>query len=175
MFLSVRAARLNRDRPAARRASVYGLSILNEAINWAYRNDLPPDVKHFLALGMAECLLAEHYVEAAWRLLAGQIVSAKRDLGNDDPIVIGLGFQTAQAGYKMHFFGRKDHRESLIYSIILHWGAHGRSARVLGEDHPLTRKIAAAFLECFDEQLEWSSLDDIPSAVLAHRARLLGD
>ena len=65
--------------------------------------------------------------------------------------------------------GRAFHLELLV------WGAHGRSARVLGEDHPLTRKIAVAFLECFDEQLEWSSLDDIPSAVLAHRAKLLGD
>ena len=46
--------------------------------------------------------------------------------------------------------------------------------RVLGIDHPLTRKVAAGFLRCFDEQLDWS-LDDIPYERLAYRARLLGE
>ena len=48
------------------------------------------------------------------------------------------------------------------------------STQLLGESHPLTRKIFAGFLKCFDEQLDWS-LDDIPSEHLAYRARLLGD
>ena len=62
-------AMLQEGRPSDTRGkdTQDGLSILNEAINWAYRNDLPPDVKHFLALGMAECLL-RHHVEAAWPL-----------------------------------------------------------------------------------------------------------
>ena len=51
---------------------------------------------------------------------------------------------------------------------------HMRSARVLGIDHPLTRKVAAGFLRCFDEQLDWS-LDDIPDDYLAYRAKLLGE
>ena len=85
---------------------------------------------------------------------------------------IGLYFQLAQAVYKMHFFGREDFRQMLIDSIGMHQGIHMRSARVLGFYHPLTRKIFAAFLKSFEEQLDWS-LDDIPSDYLAHRARLL--
>ena len=87
---------------------------------------------------------------------------------------IGLYFQLAQAVYKMHFFGREDFRQMLIDSIGMHQGIHMRSARVLGFDHPLTRKIAAGYLRCFEEQLDWS-LGDIPSDYLAYRARLLGD
>ena len=55
---------------------------------------------------------------------------------------------------------------------MLHAGGFDQSARVLGEDHPLTRKIAAGFLKCFDEQLDWS-LDDIPDEYLRYRAALL--
>ena len=53
----------------------------------------------------------------------------------------------------------------------MHGGFHEHSARTLGENHPLTRKIGAGFLMCFEEQLDWS-LDDIPSDYLAYRARL---
>ena len=35
-------------------------------------------------------------------------------------------------------------------------------------------QVAAGFLRCFDEQLDWS-LDDIPELRLAYRAKLLGD
>ena len=62
----------------------------------------------------------------------------------------------------------------LIDSISMHDGAHIMSKRVLGDNHPLTRKAAAGFLRCFDEQLDWS-LDDIPDDYLAYRAKLLGD
>ena len=48
----------------------------------------------------------------------------------------------------------------------------GLSGRVLGDDHPLKRKIVASFLKCFDEQLDWS-LDDIPDDYLEYRALLL--
>ena len=47
-------------------------------------------------------------------------------------------------------------------------------ARSIGESHPLTRKIFASFLKCFDEQLDWS-LDDLPRPYLEYRAKLLGD
>ena len=84
-------------------------------------------------------------------------------------------FQLAQATYKDHFFGRDDYRRyDLIQSITIHGGLHHESARVLGESHPLTRKIFAGFLKCFDEQLDWS-LDDIPKEHLAYRAKLLED
>ena len=73
----------------------------------------------------------------------------------------------------MHFFGGKGYRGVLIDTIGMHAGIHMRSARVLGIDHPLTRKVAAGFLRCFDEQLDWS-LDDIPDDYLAYRAKLLG-
>jgi regulator of sirC expression with transglutaminase-like and TPR domain len=51
-------------------------------------------------------------------------------------------------------------------------GLVGLSGRVLGDDHPLKRKIVASFLKCFDEQLDWS-LDDIPDDYLEYRALLL--
>ena len=74
----------------------------------------------------------------------------------------------------MHFFGGEGYRQMLIDSITMHDGAHIQSKRVLGDNHPLTRKVAAGFLRCFDEQLDWS-LDDIPGEHLAYRAKLLGD
>ena len=80
----------------------------------------------------------------------------------------------AQTVYKLHFFGGDGYRRLLAGSIEMHRAMHVDSARVLGEDHPLTHKIAASFLKCFDEQLDWS-LDDIPRKYLAYRARLLGD
>ena len=88
--------------------------------------------------------------------------------------LIGLEFQTAQTAYKTHFYGRDGYRLLLAQSIEMHRGIHEHAGRVLGEDHPLTRKIAAAFLKCFDEQLDWS-LDDIPDDYLAYRAKLLGE
>ena len=74
----------------------------------------------------------------------------------------------------MHFFGREGYRRMLIDSIGVQVSIHLRSTRVLGIDHPLTRKVAAGFLRCFDEQLDWT-LDDIPGEHLAYRARLLGN
>ena len=97
---------------------------------------------------------------------------AERDLGEEHATTVGLSFQLAQTVYKMHFFGREGYREMLIDSISMHDGAHIKSKRVLGDNHPLTRKIAAAFLKCFDEQLDWS-LDDIPDELLEYRALLL--
>lgn len=89
--------------------------------------------------------------------------------GTDAPAV------TDEATYKDHFFGREDYRRyDLIQSISIHGGLHDHSARVLGESHPLTRKIFASFLKCFDEQLDWS-LGDLPRPYLEYRAKLLGD
>ena len=61
---------------------------------------------------------------------------------------------------------------TLISSIKILGGLVGLSGRVLGDDHPLKRKIVASFLKCFDEQLDWS-LDDIPDDYLEYRALLL--
>ena len=99
---------------------------------------------------------------------------AGRDLGEEHATTIGLYFQSAQTLYKTHFFGRKGYRELLIHAMSIHEVAHIKSKRVLGDNHPLTRKIATSFLKCFEEQLDWS-LDDIPSEILAYRARLLGE
>ena len=55
---------------------------------------------------------------------------------------------------------------------IARLGIVGISRRVLGDDHPLKRKIVASFLKCFDEQLDWS-LDDIPDDYLEYHALLL--
>ena len=63
-------------------------------------------------------------------------------------------------------------RSTLISSIKILGGLVGLSGRVLGDDHPLKRKIVASFLKCFDEQLDWS-LDDIPDDYLEYRALLL--
>ena len=131
-------------------------------------------IRHLLALGLAECLLAEHWVEKARRHLAGVYESAERDLGQEHATTIGIYFHFAQAYYKMHFFGREGYRKMLIGSIGVQVSIHLRSTRVLGIDHPLTRKVAAGFLRCFDEQLDWT-LDDIPGEHLAYRARLLGN
>ena len=87
-------------------------------------------------------------------------------------ITIGLQFQLAQSVYKEHFFGREGYRSMLISAIKINGGLIGQSARSLGDDHPLTHKIVASFLKCFDEQLDWS-LDDIPHEYLAYRAGLL--
>ena len=99
---------------------------------------------------------------------------AARVLGDHHGTVIELRFQAAQTRYKMHFFGRDDYRDMLIMSLEAHRSLHVQSARVLGLRHPMTIKIVASFLKCFDEQLDWS-LDDIPDDYLAYRARLLGN
>ena len=56
----------------------------------------------------------------------------------------------------------------------MHDNLHIRSHRVLGDIHPLTRKIDASYLKCFDEQLDWS-LDDLPSGAVAYRVWLQRD
>ena len=89
------------------------------------------------------------------------------------PLQSASNSSSRQATYKDHFFGREDYRRyDLIQSISIHGGLHDHSARVLGESHPLTRKIFASFLKCFDEQLDWS-LDDIPDDYLEYHALLL--
>jgi len=97
---------------------------------------------------------------------------ARTSLGEDHATTIGLQFQFAQALYKTHFFGREGYRSTLISSIKILGGLVGISRRVLGDDHPLTRRIAAGFLMCFEEQLDWS-LDDIPDDYLEYHALLL--
>ena len=95
-------------------------------------------------------------------------------LGQDHATIIGLKFQAAEAVYKTHFFGREGYRRTLYHAMLLYRGLHVRLKRVLGVNHPLTCKVAAGFLRCFDEQLDWS-LDDIPDQELAYRATILGD
>ena len=131
-------------------------------------------IRYLLGLTVAECLQAEHWVEEARRHLSGEYVLAGRDLGEEHATTIGLYFQSAQTLYKLHFFGGEGYRRMLIDSLGMHSGIHVRSGRVLGVNHPLTKKIAVGFLMCFEEQLDWS-LGDIPSDYLAYRARLLGD
>ena len=99
---------------------------------------------------------------------------AESVLGEDHATTIGLDFQLAQVLYKTHFFGREGYRQMLIDSINMHDDLHLRSRRVLGESHPLTRKIDASYLKCFDEQLDWS-LDDLPSGAVAYRVWLQRD
>ena len=99
---------------------------------------------------------------------------AESVLGEDHATTIGLDFQLAQVLYKTHFFGREGYRETLYDAMRIYQGLHVRLKRVLGVNHPLTHKVAAGFLRCFDEQLDWS-LDDIPGEHLAYRARLLGN
>ena len=130
--------------------------------------------RHKFAELLAECLLAEHWVEEAGNHLREEYLLAMRRLGRDHATTIGLELQCAEAVYKAHFFGREDYRQSLRDAMTLYVGLHVRLKRVLGIDHPLTRKVAAGFLRCFDEQLDWS-LDDIPYERLAYRARLLGE
>ena len=132
------------------------------------------DIRHLFAMGYVECLLAEHWNVKAFTVLGEEFRLAHRRLGADHATTIGLQFQLAQATYQDHFFGREDYRRDLIQSITIHGGLHDQSARVLGIDHPLTRKVAAGYLRCFEEQLDWS-LDDIPREHLEYRARLLGD
>ena len=45
------------------------------------------------------------------------------------------------------------------------------SSLVLGKRHPITQKILASLILCFDEQLDWS-VDDIPAELLAVRPLL---
>ena len=97
---------------------------------------------------------------------------AARVLGEHHGTVIELRFQAAQTRYKTHFFGRDDYRHMLIMSLEAHRSLHVQSARVLGLRHPMTLKIDASLLKCFDEQLDWS-LDDIPSKILEYHALLL--
>jgi hypothetical protein len=130
--------------------------------------------RHLCAAGLAECLLAEHLVDEAWRLLGKECPLASDDLGIGHATSLGLHFQATRALYKRHFFGRDGYdgyRGDLIGSIGTHKTTHAIAAKVLGSDHPLTRKIAASFLKCFEEQLDWS-LDDIPEEHLAHRKLL---
>jgi len=106
--------------------------------------------------------------EAGARLLH-ETSLAEGALGGDHATTIGFYLQLAQAAYKRHFFGRKGYRSTLIASIKILGGLFRQSTTVLGDDHPLTRKIVASFLQCFDEQLDWS-LDDIPGTYLEYRA-----
>ena len=151
-----------------------GLMVCRAVFELAVDHVPTEDIRHVLALGLAECLLAEHWVEEALRHLREETVLAEDALGSDHATTINFHFQLAQAVYKLHFFGHDGYRRLLAGSIEMHRAMHVDSARVLGFDHPLTRKIAASFLKCFDEQLDWS-LDDIPSKYLAYRAKLLGD
>ena len=97
---------------------------------------------------------------------------APRVLGVNHGTVIELRFQAAQTAYKTHFFGRDGYRAELMMSLEAHCSLHAQSMRVLGLRHPMTLKIDASLLKCFDEQLDWS-LDDIPSKILEYHALLL--
>ena len=116
--------------------------------------------------------LLQTHTRPPLQLAREELPLARTSLGEDHATTIGLQFQFAQALYKTHFFGREGYRSTLISSIKILGGLVGISRRVLGDDHPLTRRIAAGFLMCFEEQLDWS-LDDIPDDYLEYRALLL--
>ena len=116
--------------------------------------------------------LLQTHTRPPLQLAREELPLARTSLGEDHATTIGLQFQFAQALYKTHFFGREGYRSTLISSIKILGGLVGISRRVLGDDHPLKRKIVASFLKCFDEQLDWS-LDDIPDDYLEYHALLL--
>ena len=91
--------------------------------------------------------------------LAERSTLAERALGADHPIAIELNLRWAQAKYRHHFFGYDGFRSGLHLSIHAHGHILIRSARVLGDHHPLTATIRASIELCFAEQLDWT-LDD---------------
>ena len=62
-------------------------------------------------------------------------------------------------------------RECLVESIRRFTGLLRNSSFVLGTRHPITQKVLASLILCFDEQLDWS-VDDIPAELLAVRPLL---
>ena len=101
-------------------------------------------------------------VTEALDYLAERIPLAERALGEDHAIAIELGWRCVQAIYRHHFFGKTGFRIELVESVDVLASILDRSARVLGDHHPLTVKIDASMKLCFAEQLDWT-LDDFPA------------
>ena len=70
-------------------------------------------------------------------------------------------WRTAQAGYKLHFFGGDRYRGYLITSIEAHVKVLVWATNTLGMVHPMTLEMWDSLKLCFEEQLDWT-LDDIP-------------
>ena len=122
----------------------------------------PYELTHLAALDLGTCLLDEHSVSEAVDYLFYRRRLAENALGVDHAIVIELGWRCVQADYRRHFFGYSGFRIGLHQSLYAAIHVRSRSARVLGDDHPLTVKIEASMKQCFAEQLDWT-LDDFPA------------
>lgn len=101
-----------------------GLTVMRLVFMFALEKLSTTDSRHLCAMGLAECLLAEDLIEEARRLLSDEYFLAARYFGNDHATTIGLSFQSAQAEYKMHFFGRDGYRGDLLASIKRHHHVH---------------------------------------------------
>ena len=98
----------------------------------------------------------------AWQTRENPFWTSQRALGADHPIAIEIRWRCVQAIYRHHFFGKTGFRIELVEAISIHASILDRSARVLGDHHPLTVKIRASIKLCFAEQLDWT-LDDFPA------------
>ena len=132
----------------------------------------PYELTHLAALDLGTCLLDENSITEALGYLLDRIALADRAFGEEHAITIKLRWRYAQAAYRHHFFGYDGFRAELFDSIHLHAATLDRAARVLGDRHPLTLKIAASMQLSFREQLDWT-LDDFSADLRSCASRCL--
>ena len=130
-----------------------------------------------LTLRLVICLVEEHFIFDAVCLLQDSLrtlidtLEAVPDQASVVTTMFGIRRYFCLVLYKFHFFGRGDYRGLLVESIRRHTALFKNSSLVLGKRHPITQKILASLILCFDEQLDWS-VDDIPAELLEVRPLL---
>ena len=115
-------------------------------------------------------MLDQNLVDEALHHLGGLYDKVKQFYDVTHPLLIEWRWRTTQAFYKRHFFGDTGYREELIDSIQSQIVFLRQSSHILGIEHPTTLEMWASLKFCWEEQLDWTQLDD---AVSRHRLQVL--
>ena len=169
-----RGAPARDERPRGWLRPRSGREIMGQIVKVAVASDA---IIPILTLRLVICLVEEHFIFDAVCLLQDSLRTLLDTLEAvpDQASVVTTMFEIRRyfclVLYKFHFFGRGDYRGLLVESIRRHTALFKNSSLVLGKRHPITQKILASLILCFDEQLDWS-VDDIPAELLEVRPLL---
>ena len=173
-YVAVCCSKLGRSSSMADGTPRSGREIMGQIVKVAVASDA---IIPILTLRLVICLVEEHFIFDAVCLLQDSLRTLIDTLEAvpDQASVVTTMFEIRRyfclVLYKFHFFGRGDYRGLLVESIRRHTALFKNSSLVLGKRHPITQKILASLILCFDEQLDWS-VDDIPAELLEVRPLL---
>ena len=134
------------------------------------------EITHLCSLELGTCLLDQHFVYRAQKLLTALRTDAVRKYGPHDTLLLRIQLEESRATYLYHFFGHSHgigSRGYLRLAVGRLVPLRRRIQRIMGPAHPMTREITDLLRTALNEQLDWR-LDDLDLRMLGPEFREFG-